>query len=40
MIICVSANPAIDRRLLLGRLKSGGVNRASSACPLPGDPTT
>jgi 1-phosphofructokinase family hexose kinase len=36
MIICVSANPAIDRRLLLGRLKLGAVNRASSVCPLPG----
>jgi len=36
MIICVSANPAVDRRLLLGRLSAGAVNRASSACPLPG----
>lgn len=36
MIICVSANPAIDRRLFLGRLKVGAVNRASAVCPLPG----
>ena len=36
MIICVSANPAIDRRLLLSKMKAGAVNRASSVCPLPG----
>lgn len=36
MIICVSANPAIDRRLRLERLNAGAVNRASSACPMPG----
>ena len=36
MIICVSANPAIDRRLRLEKLKPGAVNRASSVCPLPG----
>lgn len=36
MIICVSANPAIDRRLRLDRLKAGAVNRASSVCPMPG----
>lgn len=36
MIICVSANPAIDRRLRLDRLKAGAVNRAASVCPLPG----
>src|ERR1044072_985928 len=36
MIICVSANPAIDRRLRLDRLKAGAVNRASSVCPAPG----
>lgn len=36
MIICVSANPAIDRRLRLEKLKAGAVNRASSVCPLPG----
>ncbi|HEX7317601.1 MAG TPA: 1-phosphofructokinase family hexose kinase [Pyrinomonadaceae bacterium] len=36
MIICVSANPAIDRRLLLGKLNAGAVNRASAVCPMPG----
>jgi 1-phosphofructokinase family hexose kinase len=36
MIICVSANPAIDRRLRLEKLTNGSVNRASSVCPLPG----
>lgn len=36
MIICVSANPAIDRRLRLDKLTNGSVNRAASACPLPG----
>ena len=36
MIICVSANPAIDRRLRLDRLHAGAVNRATSVCPLPG----
>ena len=36
MIICVSANPAIDRRLRLGKLNAGAVNRASSVCPMPG----
>lgn len=36
MIICVSANPAIDRRLLMGKLQAGAVNRASSVCPMPG----
>jgi 1-phosphofructokinase family hexose kinase len=36
MIICVSPNPAIDRRLRLGRLNAGAVNRASSVCPMPG----
>ena len=36
MIICVSANPAIDRRLLLGSLKAGAVNRASAVCPSAG----
>jgi 1-phosphofructokinase family hexose kinase len=36
MIICVSANPAIDRRLRLDRLNVGAVNRAASVCPLPG----
>jgi len=36
MIICVSANPAIDRRLRLEKLTAGAVNRASSVTPLPG----
>jgi 1-phosphofructokinase family hexose kinase len=36
MIICVSANPAIDRRMSLERLSVGAVNRASSVRPLPG----
>ncbi|HEV2863223.1 MAG TPA: 1-phosphofructokinase family hexose kinase [Pyrinomonadaceae bacterium] len=36
MIICVSANPAIDRRLRLDRLGVGAVNRASSVSPMPG----
>ena len=36
MIICVSANPAIDRRLHVAKLTVGDVNRASSAEPLPG----
>ena len=36
MIICVSANPAVDRRLRLKRLEIGGVNRAAAAHPLPG----
>jgi 1-phosphofructokinase family hexose kinase len=36
MIICVSANPAIDRRLRLESIAVGGVNRADSAQPFPG----
>ena len=36
MIICVSANPAIDRRLRLGRLHAGAVNRATSVCAMTG----
>jgi len=36
MIICVSANPAIDRRLRLESIAVGGVNRALSAQPFPG----
>ncbi len=36
MIICVSANPAIDRRLQLERIAVGEVNRAVSATPFPG----
>lgn len=36
MIICVSANPAIDRRLWVGQLRVGEVNRASSAVSFAG----
>jgi 1-phosphofructokinase family hexose kinase len=36
MIICVSANPAIDRRLQLESIAVGEVNRAVSARPFPG----
>lgn len=36
MILCVSANPAVDRRLHLDRLTVGGVNRASFAAAAPG----
>jgi 1-phosphofructokinase family hexose kinase len=34
--ICVSLNPAIDKRLRLDALKVGGVNRALEATPTPG----
>ncbi len=36
MIICISLNPAIDRRLRVRELHLGQVNRASSARPAPG----
>src|SRR5262245_5253938 len=36
MLICVSANPAIDRRLRLENIAVGEVNRALSAQPFPG----
>jgi 1-phosphofructokinase family hexose kinase len=36
MLVCVSANPAIDRRLRLESIAVGGVNRAESAQPFPG----
>ncbi|MFL6208627.1 MAG: 1-phosphofructokinase family hexose kinase [Pyrinomonadaceae bacterium] len=36
MLICVSANPAIDRRLRIDSIAVGGVNRALSAQPFPG----
>jgi 1-phosphofructokinase family hexose kinase len=36
MLICVSANPAIDRRLRIESISIGGVNRALSARPFPG----
>ncbi len=40
MIICISANPAIDRRLKIEKLRIGGVNRATSAQPAPGGKAT
>ena len=36
MLVCVSANPAIDRRLRLKNIALGKVNRALSAQPFPG----
>lgn len=36
MLICVSANPAIDRRLRLENIVVGKVNRAISTQPFPG----
>ena len=36
MLVCVSANPAIDRRLQLESIAVGEVNRAVSAKPFPG----
>lgn len=36
MILCVSANPAMDRRLRLGTLSLGGVNRVDSSQPMAG----
>ena len=36
MLICVSANPAIDRRLRLKSIAVGEVNRAVAAKPFPG----
>jgi 1-phosphofructokinase family hexose kinase len=36
MLVCVSANPAIDRRLRLESIAVGGVNRVDSAQPFPG----
>ena len=36
MLVCVSANPAIDRRLRLKNIAVGKVNRALSAQPFPG----
>lgn len=36
MFLCVSLNPAVDKRLRLGRLQVGEVNRASEASPAPG----
>jgi 1-phosphofructokinase family hexose kinase len=36
MLVCISANPAIDRRLRLESISVGSVNRALSAQPFPG----
>src|SRR5215212_2714953 len=36
MLVCISANPAIDRRLRLENITVGQVNRALSAQPFPG----
>jgi 1-phosphofructokinase family hexose kinase len=36
MILCISLNPAIDRRLRLERLTMGAVNRARAVKPMPG----
>jgi 1-phosphofructokinase family hexose kinase len=36
MFLCVSLNPAVDKRLRLERLQVGSVNRASEASPAPG----
>ena len=36
MLVCVSANPAMDRRLRLKSIEVGEVNRALSAQPFPG----
>src|ERR1700752_596745 len=36
MLVCISANPAIDRRLRLESIAVGEVNRALSAHPFPG----
>lgn len=40
MIICISLNPAIDRRLHVGQLEIGRVNRAHFARPAPGGKAT
>jgi len=36
MLVCISANPAIDRRLRLENIAIGEINRALSAQPFPG----
>ena len=36
MLVCISANPAIDRRLRLDNIAVGEVNRVLSAQPFPG----
>jgi 1-phosphofructokinase family hexose kinase len=36
MFLCVSLNPAVDKRLRIGRLQVGSVNRVSETIPAPG----
>src|SRR5271170_4617566 len=36
MFVCVSLNPAIDKRLRLGRLQPGRINRVSEVTPAAG----
>lgn len=36
MFVCVSLNPAVDKRLRLARLQPGRVNRATEVSPAPG----
>ena len=36
MFLCVSLNPAMDKRLRLERLRLGDVNRATEDAPAPG----
>jgi len=36
MLVCISANPALDRRLRLDNIAVGEINRALSTQPLPG----
>ena len=36
MLVCISANPAIDRRLRLEQIAIGEINRVSSVQPFPG----
>ncbi|MGD9563302.1 MAG: 1-phosphofructokinase family hexose kinase [Pyrinomonadaceae bacterium] len=36
MIVCISANPAIDKRLIIDELVIGGVNRSRSSIPFAG----
>ena len=40
MFVCISANPAIDKRLRLTRLVPGGVNRATDVKAAPGGKAT
>src|SRR5215813_13271953 len=36
MFLCVSANPAIDKRIRMAEFRIGAVNRAKEAIPEPG----